>query len=37
MIKLEDIKVGAKVKLITHKDSSYVISDINSRIKVNDN
>lgn len=37
MIKLEDIKVGAKVKHITHKDSSYVISDVNSRTKVNGN
>lgn len=37
MIKLEDIKVGAKVKHITHKDSSYVISDVNSRAKVNGN
>lgn len=37
MIKLEDIKVGAKVKHISHKDSSYVISDVNSRTKVNGN
>lgn len=37
MIKLEDIKVSVKVKHITHKDSSYVISDVNSRTKVNGN
>ena len=37
MIKLEDIKVGAKVKHIAHKDSFYVISDVNSRAKVNGN
>lgn len=37
MIKLEDIKVGAKVKHITHKNSSYAISDVNSRTKVNGN
>lgn len=35
MIKLEDIKVGAKVKHITHKDSSYTITDTNCRAKVN--
>ena len=37
MIKLEDIKVGAKVKHIADKELSYVISDINSRTKVNGN
>lgn len=35
MIKLEDIKIGTKVKHIAHKDSSYVISDVNSRTNVN--
>lgn len=35
MIKLEDIKVGAKVKHIAHKDSSYTITDTNCRAKVN--
>lgn len=35
MIKLEDIKIGAKVKHITHKDSSYTITDTNCRSKVN--
>lgn len=37
MIKLEDIKIGAKVKRITDKNLSYVISDINSRTKINGN
>lgn len=37
MIKLENIKVGVKVKHIAHKESSYVISDINSRAKINGN
>ena len=37
MIKLEDIKIGAKVKHIADKNSSYMISDINSRTKVNNN
>ena len=36
MIKFEDIKVGTKVKRFSHQES-YVISDVNSRTKINDN
>ena len=35
MIKLEDIKIGAKVKHITYKDSKYVITDTFARVKIN--
>ena len=37
MIKLEDIKIGAKVKHISHTNSSYVITDINCKAKFNGN
>lgn len=35
MIKLEDIKVGAIVNHVIHNKQTYVITDTNSRAKIN--